>query len=79
MDCKRRLRLGSDICATMIFMACGAQTAPIDESDTNVEYICADDGCGEVISEEKELLRCDAPGCDLAVSESHSLFIEKKH
>lgn len=49
----------------------------IDETSNDVEHICADDGCGEVISDNKELLGCDAPGCELTVSQlSHVLLVK---
>jgi hypothetical protein len=35
--------------------------------DDGVQNVCEDDGCGANIA-ERELLRCDAPGCALTVS-----------
>jgi hypothetical protein len=38
-----------------------------DAHSDPTEYVCADGGCESLIS-ENELLRCNAPGCELAVS-----------
>ncbi|KJA21485.1 hypothetical protein HYPSUDRAFT_55411 [Hypholoma sublateritium FD-334 SS-4] len=43
---------------------------PINDSRNDIEHICADDGCGEVISDDKELLQCDAPGFVKAIPQS---------
>ena len=40
--------------------------------DDSIQNVCEDDGCRAEIS-ERELLRCDAPGCDLTVSWIKSL------